>query len=175
MELNIAEAEAVVRVELGGEFSYSQIKDMVRAVCASGEGTTFFEATVSAPGTDKESPVLGQHSSSPSRNLFVTPGMSSPSFDSDAKYSSLTVVGHEKAEWGQRVHASPVSPWQRGEAASDLAHRLYRAFDRSLNNFEARNAALGQENAAGAAPDRSNGAQERRFGQRPGTGRPFGR
>jgi hypothetical protein len=176
VELNIARAEAVVRVDLGGEFSYRQIKDMVRAVCSSGEGTTFFETTVTAPGSDKESPVLGQHSTSPTNNLFVTPDMSSPSFDRDATYSSLTVIGHEQAEWGQVVHAVRVYPWERGQHASDLAQRLWRAFDRGINDFEARNAALAHQNAADVTPGRSDGAQDRRFGRRPGAaGRAFGR
>lgn len=142
----------------------------------TGQGTTFFETKVTAPGTDEESPVLGQHSTTPTKNLFVTPGTSTPSFDRDATYSSLAVVAHERANWGQVVHAVHSSLSQRGKDASDLAERLYRAFDRGINSFEARNPELFRQNAANAAPGRSDGAQDRHFGQRPsGPGRTFGR
>ncbi|HET6737296.1 MAG TPA: hypothetical protein VFH76_00125 [Kribbella sp.] len=130
-------ADAIVRVDLGGTFSYDQIRDMVRAVCDNqSKQMRFYETTETDGG--QEFPVLGRQSYMPAQNLFVAPGPEAGrlSFAPDQEYTHLSVVAHEQAERGTialvRVYCD-----DRGKAASELAGELWRAFDKDINEFQA--------------------------------------
>ncbi|MFG1907979.1 hypothetical protein [Kribbella sp. NPDC048928] len=129
-------ADATVRVDLGGSFSYDQIRDMVRAVCNQTTHTQFYETTETVGGQDF--PVLAQQAYMPAQNLFVAPGREAGrlSFAPDQEYTHLTVVAHEQAERGT-IAAVRVYPEGRGKAASELAGQLSRAFDKDINEFQA--------------------------------------
>ncbi|MEU4197475.1 hypothetical protein AB0E69_36645 [Kribbella sp. NPDC026611] len=131
-DFNVTRADAVVRVPVEARFTYEQIRETVQAVCDSGPGTTFFETTETFGDSDREFPVLGQHSNDPKKNLFVSPGpgMDSVSFVPEAKYSSLMVVADEAAQYGHVVHNVEAYPSQRAAEAAGLSERLETAFRR---------------------------------------------
>lgn len=136
-KFDLDSADAVVRVDLGGAFSYDQIRDMVRAVCDDQtKQTRFYETTETDGG--QEFPVLGRQAYMPAQNLFVAPGREAGrlSFDPDAEYTHLSVVAHERAERGM-IAAVRVYCDDRGKAASELAGQLWRAFDKDINEFQA--------------------------------------
>jgi hypothetical protein len=174
--LNIDQADAVVRVPLRGEFTFEQVRDMVRAVCDNtAEHTRFFETTMTDGQTGRAFPAIGQHSIDPAKNLFVGPGPNGTTYRPEEPVSQLVVVAHELAEYGQVVHANNVYPEDRARAAGELAGHLYRAFDKGINDFQAarlREARLYQQDQAVGSPAQArpgtDGARERPAG--PGAG-----
>jgi hypothetical protein len=167
-KFDLESADAIVRIDLGGRFSYDQIRDMVRAVCNSTKQASFYETTETVGG--QEFPVLAQEAYMPAENLFVAPGRGTQlSFAPDAEYTHLAVVAHERAKYGTTAAVLTTSE-KRGKAAAELAGRLDRAFDKHINEFQASRIYQQQMQAgsplqAGSAAD---GARDRTHGHQPG-------